>query len=42
MLLKFNYSYYDYILYKEDVNFYSYFKSANKLLVELQKLIIVC
>ena len=41
-LFELNYNYHLWMLYKEEVNSYSKFKSANKLLVELRKLIIVC
>ena len=37
-----NYGYYFWILYKGEVNSYSWSKSTNKLLVELRELIIIC
>ena len=35
--LEFNYNYYPYFWYKEDVNFQSWFKLLDEMLVELPK-----
>lgn len=40
--LELNCGYYLQILYKEDIDFYSKWKSANKLIADLKKLIIIC
>lgn len=42
IFFKINYKYYFQILYKKDINFNFKFKLANKLLVKLKKLIIIC
>ena len=36
MLFELNCRYYLYVFYKEDINFYSKFKSANKFSIELK------
>lgn len=39
---EFNYSYHLYVLYKENINSHSKFKSGNKLLLRVWELITVC
>lgn len=41
MFFELNYGYYFYISYKEDIDHYSQLKSVDKLLTELQKLMIL-
>ena len=42
MLFKLNCGYYSYIFFEENTNFHFWSKTADKLLVKLQKLMIIC